>query len=154
MKLLLRKKVPNLGSPGDVVEIADGYGRNYLIPQRLAVPNTPEHRALIEHEKLVYLQREAQREERAKETAKILRNALLQVYLKAQADGTLYGSVNAGIVADVIRKSRGLEIEERWVQMDEPIKKIGDYDIHLKMSGDDKKSEVTFKLTVLPEEEA
>jgi large subunit ribosomal protein L9 len=150
MKLLLRDKVPGLGVPGEVVECSDGYGRNYLIPQRLAVPNTPENRRLIEGEKLQYLQREALRQERAEATFKQLKNALLQVHLKAQQDGSLYGSVNQQIVAQVVKQSRGLEIEERWVQLDEPIKKIGDYDLTLRMPGD---KSVTFKLTVLPEEE-
>src|SRR5258706_1075794 len=98
MRLLLRQKVPGLGSPGDVVEIRDGYGRNYLLPQRLAVPNTPENRAQIENDRLGYLQREADRIEKAKELGKGLKNALLQVHMKAQKDGSLYGSVGPGVI--------------------------------------------------------
>lgn len=150
MKLLLQSPVPGLGDVGDVVEISDGYGRNYLIPQRLAVANTPENRQILEADKLRHLQVEAERGERAKAAGKLLRNALLQVFMKAQKDGSLYGSVNQGVVARVVEESKGLPIEERWVQLAEPIRKIGDYDITLKMPGD---AEVTFKLTVLPEEE-
>jgi len=150
MKLLLKERVPGLGEIGDVVEINDGYGRNYLLPQRLAVANTPDNRRAIETQKLVYLQREAERKELAEVANKTLKNALLQVNMKAQADGSLYGSVNAAVVAETILKAKGVRIEERWVQMKDPIKKIGDYDLTLKMPGD---LEASFKLTVLPEGE-
>jgi large subunit ribosomal protein L9 len=150
MRVLLRDKVESLGMPGDVVEVQDGYGRNYLLPQRLAVANTARNRAQIEADKIAYIQREAERQEKGKEIAKGLKNALLQVRMKAQPDGTLYGSVGAGVVCEVVKTSRGYDIEERWVQLANPIKKIGDYDIQLKLAGD---HEVTFKLTVLPEDE-
>lgn len=150
MKLLLKERVPGLGDIGEVVEISDGYGRNYLLPQRLAVANTPDNRRAIETEKLLYLQREAERKELATAANKTLKNALLQVYMKAQDDGSLYGSVTTAVVADTILKAKGVKIEERWIQLADPIKKIGDYDIDLKMPGE---LETTFKLTVLPEGE-
>ena len=150
MRLLLREKVPGLGGPGDVIETSDGYGRNYLLPQRLAVANTARNRALLESEKVHKALREAQRVERAKEVHKGLRNALLQTHMKAQRDGSLYGSVSAGTVAEVVKNLRGFDIEERWVQLENPIRKIGDYDIKLRLPND---LEVTFKLTVLPEGE-
>jgi len=149
MRLLLRQDVPGLGAPGDVVEISDGYGRNYLLPQRLAVPNTPYNRQQIETDRLAWLVREAERKEKAKAVGKQLKNALLQVHMKAQEDGSLYGSVTPKTVVDVIKSSRGLAIEERWVVLESgPIKKIGDYDVSLKLP---EEQSVTFKLTVLPE---
>lgn len=150
MKLLLRENVPGLGDAGDVVEASDGYGRNYLVPQRLAVANTARNRALLEAEKVARIQREQDRIERSKEVHKGLRNALLQTHMKAQKDGSLYGSVTAGVIAEVVKTSRGYALEERWIQLDNPIRKIGDYDIKLKLPND---LEVTFKLTVLPEGE-
>ena len=149
MKLLLQKKVAGLGEVGDVVEISDGYGRNYLLPQRVAIPNTPENRRRVQADKLMAIQQEADRIKLATLTAKELKRSLMQVNLKCQEDGTLYGSVNAKVVADVVEKSKGYRIEERWVQLEKPIKKIGDYDITLKLPGD---VEVVFKLTVLPDE--
>lgn len=149
MKLLLKKKIPGLGDVGEVVEITDGYGRNYLLPQRLAVPNTPENRRDVETAKLLGLQREAERKELAELASKDLKRELMQVKMKAQDDGSLYGSVNATVVADVVEKAKGYRIEERWVQLASPIKRIGDYDITLRLPGD---VETTFKLTVLPEE--
>jgi large subunit ribosomal protein L9 len=150
MILLLKEKVPGLGEVGDVVEISDGYGRNYLIPQRLGVANTPENRRHIETQKLVTIQRESERRDLAQVALKALDRALLQVHMKAQRDGALYGSVTQSVVADTIQKAKGFRIEDRWVQLEEPIKKIGDYDLTLKMLGE---LEVTFKLTVLPEED-
>lgn len=149
MRLLLRKSVPGLGDAGEVVDINDGYGRNYLIPRRLAVANTPENRRWIEADKLAQIQREAERMDRARLVGKSLQKALLQVKVKAQNDGSLYGSVNAGVVAQVIKDSKGFEVEERWILLEDPIRKIGDYDIHMRLPGD---VEVTFKLTVLPED--
>lgn len=149
MKLLLRKKIQGLGEPGAVVDVSDGYGRNFLLPHRYAVPNTPENRLVIESEKLDWLRREAERKERAGAAAKQLKNALLQCHMKAQADGSLYGSVSRSVVVDVIRESKGLELEERWVGLAEPIKKIGDYDLVLNLPDQE---EITFKLTVLPQD--
>ena len=105
---------------------------------------------MIQSQKLKQLQRDATRKQLAEEVAKNLRNALLQVHMKAQEDGTLYGSVNQTIIANVVEQARGYRVEERWVQLESPIKKIGDYDISLKMPGE---KECVFKLTVLPEGE-
>ena len=150
MKLLLQKKVPGLGDMGDVVDVSDGYGRNYLLPQRYAVANTPENRLSMESEKLVVLQREAERHEIAAAAGKQLEKARLTVHMRAQEDGTLYGSVSTAVIVEAIEKAKGLRLEERWVALESPIKRIGDYDIHLKLPDD---KEATFKLTVLPEGE-
>ena len=108
MKLLLQTSIPDLGTVGDVVDVSDGYGRNYLLPQRLAVANTPENRRSLETQKLIALQREEQRQELAQVSAKDLKNALLQVFMKAQEDGTLFGSVTRAIVAKVQDHAGGL----------------------------------------------
>ncbi|MEZ6183606.1 MAG: 50S ribosomal protein L9 [Planctomycetota bacterium] len=150
MRLLLRERVKGLGAPGDVVEVQNGFGRNYLIPQNLAVPNTPENRRVVEAERMMWIQREAKRKELAEVAAGALKNALLQVYMRAQADGTLYGSVTRTVVAQVIEQQSKVPVEERWINLDAPIKKIGDYDVTISLPTDE---EVPFKLTVLPEEE-
>ena len=106
MRLLLMERVPGLGDMGEVVEVADGYGRNYLLPQRLAVANTPDNRREIETLRLVQMQREEERQRLAEHAAKDLERALLQVKMKAQDDGTLYGSVTASVVCDVVKKAK------------------------------------------------
>ncbi len=148
MKLLLQENIKGLGEIGEIVDVSDGYGRNYLLPQRLAVPNTLFNRRLVEDNKVIEAQREIKRAALAEAVSKDLKNALLQINMKAKDDGGLYGAVTAGVVVDVIEKAKGFRVEERWVQLAQPIKKIGDYDIMLK-SGT---TECTFKLTVLPEE--
>ncbi|MCA8923682.1 MAG: 50S ribosomal protein L9 [Planctomycetes bacterium] len=150
MRLLLREQVKGLGAPGEVVEVLNGYGRNYLIPQRLAVPNTPENRRLVEAERITWIQREAKRKELAEVAAGALKNALLQVYMRAQPDGTLYGSVSRAVVAKVIADQIKVDVEERWINLASPLKKIGDYDVSISLPTEE---EVAFKLTVLPEEE-
>lgn len=144
------ERVMNLGEVGEVVEVSDGYGRNYLLPQRLAVANTSENRREMETLRLIQLQREEERAALAEHAVKDLKNALLQVKLKAQDDGSLYGSVTQAVVCEVVFKAKGYRLEERWVQLATPIKKIGDYDIHVRLPGD---QETKFKLTVLPEED-
>lgn len=150
MRLLLRERVKGLGAPGDVVDVQNGYGRNYLIPQHLAVPNTPENRRYVEAERLRWVQLEAKRKELAEIAAGALKNALLQVFMRAQPDGTLYGSVNRAVVQKVIREQVKVEVEEKWINLGAPIKKIGDYDVTVSLPTDD---DVAFKLTVLPEGE-
>ncbi|MBL4849974.1 MAG: 50S ribosomal protein L9 [Planctomycetes bacterium] len=149
MRLLLMEPVAGLGAVGEVVEVSDGYGRNYLLPQRLAVANTPENQKEIKTLRLIQLQREEERSALAERAVKDLKNALLQVKLKAQDDGTLYGSVTQSVVADVVLAAKGYRLEERWIQLAAPIKKIGDYDIVVRLPGD---QQTQFKLTVLPEE--
>lgn len=150
MRLLLRERVKGLGAPGDVVDVQNGYGRNYLIPQLLAVPNTPENRRYVEAERLRWIQHEAKRKELAEIAAGALKNALLQVFMRAQPDGALYGSVSRAVVQKVIREQVKVEVEEKWINLGSPIKKIGDYDVTVSLPTDE---DVAFKLTVLPEGE-
>lgn len=149
MRLLLMEPVQGLGAVGEVVEVSDGYGRNYLLPQRLAVANTPENQREIKTLRLIQLQREEERTALAERAVKDLKNALLQVKLKAQDDGTLYGSVTQSVVADVVQRAKGYRLEERWIQLPGQIKKIGDYDVVVRLPGD---QQTQFKLTVLPED--
>ena len=149
MKLMLQKRIDGLGEVGDVVDVSDGYGRNYLLPQRMAVANTAANRRQIETDKLVAVQQEHERQALAEVVAKNLKNARLQVFMKAKDDGGLYGAVNSAVVAEVVKSSKGFAIEERWVDLETPIKKIGDYDITLRLPGE---QACVFKLTVLPEE--
>ncbi len=122
---ILLQDVEALGERGAVVDVSKGYLRNYLIPRKLAEPAT---RGSIQ----VALQRQAaadaavaQATERAQETAALLNKTVLTIAHQAGEDGRLFGSVTAQDLADAIREARGVRIDKRKVNLDEPIKSVG-----------------------------
>jgi large subunit ribosomal protein L9 len=147
MKVLLIKDVDNLGYAGDVKEVANGYGRNYLLPQNLAVLATPG--ALKQAETI----RKAAEKRRAreKEDAEAIVNQLVDLQLmferRAGETGKLYGSVTSGDIAEAIGEKTGIEIDKRKVALPEPIRNLGEYEVIIKLM-----IEVTtsIKVEVLP----
>ena len=149
MKLILRKSVENLGDPGEIVNVAAGYGRNYLLPQGLAYEASAANIRRLEEEK-------AQAEERArhdyleaKRRASRLDNMSLTFHARAGEDGKLFGSVTAGDIADRA-SSTGLDfkIEKRHVMLEEPLKALGAEKVVIRLH-----SEVEVEIDVLVERE-
>jgi large subunit ribosomal protein L9 len=130
VKLILKEEVDNLGLPGDVVDVAAGYGRNYLVPRGLAIRAT--RGALKEAQTLTRARkaREARTFGDAEEFKRILESRTLRVEARVDEKGTLYGSVGAGDVQRVL-KERGHEIEQRRVDLQRPIKAIGAYTVEV-----------------------
>ncbi|HXK58808.1 MAG TPA: 50S ribosomal protein L9 [Acidobacteriota bacterium] len=131
MQVILTDDVFELGKRGDVVKVADGYGRNYLIPRRLAVPVTPGNLKMIEQQKLALAKKEA----KFKEEALLLAGELNQLHLivsrKAGESGALFGSVTSKDLADLL-ESNGIHIDRRKILLDQPIKSIGNYQIEIR----------------------
>lgn len=125
MKVILTDRVTDLGQRGDLVEVADGYARNYLLPQRKAVKATEG--AMRQAELVRQARQEA--EERAREEADQIAQALAgtRVVIAARAgdEGKLFGSVGIGDVVEAIKKFTGIEVDRRAVDLDTPIKDIG-----------------------------
>lgn len=148
MKVLLVQDVDNLGYAGDVKKVADGFGRNYLIPRNMAVLATPG--ALKQAETI----RKAAEKRRAHETAdaQAMANQLAGVELfferRAGETGKLYGSVTSGEIADGIKAKTGLEIDKRKVALPEPIRQLGEQEVTVKLMID---VATTIKVHVLPE---
>jgi len=143
MKLILTDDVTDLGKRGDVVEVADGYARNFLLPKRFAIKaNTG---ALEQAETIREVRVEADR--RAKELAETIATQLVgsRVVLAAQAgdEGQLYGSVGASDIVEGINRFTGIELERSYIELDEPIKAIGLHEIQVKIH-----PEVEFPLTL------
>ena len=119
--------VQSLGARGDVVEVAPGYLRNYLLPRRLAEGATPAsiRAAAQRRERAVQAQRDA--EERANESAALLGRTVLTIPQQAGDDGRLFGSVTPQDIADAIRDARGIRVDRRKIHLEEPIRHTGTY---------------------------
>jgi large subunit ribosomal protein L9 len=147
MKVLLIEDVDNLGYAGDVKKVADGYGRNYLIPQRMAVLATPG--ALKQADTI----RKAAEKRRAQETddAKAIANQLagLELVFERRAGdmGKLYGSVTSGDIAQAIEEKTEIAVDKRKVALPEPIRTLGEQEVEIKLMIDVKTS---IKVEVLP----
>jgi large subunit ribosomal protein L9 len=135
MKVLLIKDVYKLGRAGDVKKVADGYGRNFLLPQGLAVLATPG--ALAQAER-IRSQADAKRAVLNNElggVAEILSKLTLAFPMKAGETGKLYGSITPAMIAEAVKKQTGIEIQRR--QMDfEPIRALGTYKVHVRLTVD------------------
>ncbi len=135
MEVILREHVDNLGRRGDVVKVADGYARNYLLPRKLALTVTVSNRRQIERERKLAETREA--EERQMSEALAARIAQVEVVIARRVGETeaLYGSVTAADVAEGLA-AKGLEIERRRLQLAEPIKQLGEFMVPVRLHRD------------------
>ena len=134
MKLILRNAVENLGDPGDIVDVAPGYGRNYLVPQGLAYEASEANIRRLEEEKVQAEERARRDFLEAKRRSSQLENIGLTFHARASEDGKLFGSVTAGDIAD--RSSdQGLDfkVERRQVLLDEPLKVLGSSKVAIRL---------------------
>ncbi len=133
MKVILKEDVKNLGIIGSVVNVADGYGRNYLMPRNLAVEANPKNIKKFEHEKNIILEKAKKLRKTAEELVSKLSNITLNIEANAGEDDKLFGSVTSMDIAEAIAK-HGIEIDKRKIVIqDEPIKRLGTYNIHIKL---------------------
>ena len=142
MELILRKDVLKLGRRGDVVEVSDGYGRNFLLPKKLAMPASAGNRKVIEQMKTAAVRREATEQGEAEQLAKLLASVTVSVARKAGETGTLFGSVTSLDVADALEKA-GYQIDRRKILLEDPIKQLGEYAVPVRLH-----REVTASVTV------
>ena len=132
MEVILREHVENLGKRGEIVKVADGFARNYLLPRKLALPATDGNRKHVERERKIMETREA--EEKSGAEAIAARLAAVEISIARRVGDTeqLYGSVTSADIVDFL-KGKGFEIDRRKLILPEPIKAIGDYDVPLKL---------------------
>ncbi len=142
MQLILRTSVEGLGDRGDVVEVKDGYARNYLIPQSLAVPANEPARRMLEEENRLLKVRDAKRKRELEIVAEKMKDLSCTIVVQAGEEDKLYGSVNTHDVAQAV-KEKGFDIDHRQVELEEPIKQLGVYNIKIKLH-----SEVTTPVKV------
>jgi large subunit ribosomal protein L9 len=132
MEVILREHVDNLGRRGDVVKVADGYARNYLLPRKLALPVTEENRKRVERERKVAEVREA--EEKTAAEAVAVRLAALELAFERRVgeNDTLYGSVTAADVAEAL-EAQGFPVDKRKVSLHDPLKALGEFEVPVKI---------------------
>ena len=132
MEVILREHVENLGKRGEIVKVADGYARNYLLPRKLALPATGGNRMHVERERKIMESREA--EEKSSAEAVASRLGLVEIAIARRVGDTeqLYGSVTAADIVDFL-KAKGFEVDRRKLILPEAIKALGEYDVPLKL---------------------
>jgi large subunit ribosomal protein L9 len=135
MDVLLREDVDNLGQRGQVVRVRVGYGRNYLLPQGLAINATTGNKKMIEEEKRVLAKRENRERKAAQSESDNLNGVELRFDRRVGEHGILFGSVTVLDIVEAL-KEKGYTVERRKVVLKEPIKEVGDYDITVKLHRD------------------
>jgi large subunit ribosomal protein L9 len=148
MKVILREDVENLGKGGELVEVKNGYGRNFLIPRGLAVVANPRNIREVEHQKSVAAAKAAKLRASAQAVAKRLADTPITLRRKVGEQDKLYGSVTAMDIAEALA-ARGLQIDRRHIDLGEPIKTVGDHEVGVKLH-----AEVVGKVKVKVEAEA
>ena len=142
MEVILREHIDNLGRRGEIVKVADGYARNFLLPRKLALPATEGNKKHVERERKIMESREAEDKAQAEAIASRLAAVDISIARRVGETEQLYGSVTAGDIADFL-KAKGFEIDRRKLILPEPIKTIGDHNVPLKLH-----REVTVPLVV------
>ncbi|MCZ2074817.1 MAG: 50S ribosomal protein L9 [Bryobacteraceae bacterium] len=142
MEVILREDIEKLGGRGQVVKVAAGYARNYLLPKRLAVEATAANKKIVEQERQAHLRREAKEVSDAQELAKMLAGVMVNISQKAGEQDQLFGSVTAKDIAEGLEKLN-FTIDRRKIHLDEPIKQLGEHKIPVRLHRD-----VTVDITV------
>ncbi len=135
MKVILQEDVDTLGKAGDIVKVADGYGRNYLIPKRLAVPADVRNLRALEHDRRVIEARSKKVRRSAEEMGGRLSSLSLTIPAKAGEEGKLFGAVTSRDIAEALERA-GVAVDRRMVLLEEPIKQVGDYKVKIKAGTD------------------
>jgi large subunit ribosomal protein L9 len=147
MKLILTQEVGGLGAPGDVVEVKDGYGRNYLMPRGLATAWTKGGEKQVASIRKARQAREIATLEEAQQVKATLESRTVRLPANAGASGRLFGAVTPGDVAEAVKATTGADIDKRKVEIGQPIKSIGSYQVHVRLHAD---VQATVDLEVVP----
>lgn len=132
MEVILREDIPQLGQRGDIVTVKDGYARNYLLPRKLAMPASAGNRKQVAEMKAAGARREANEKAAAESLAAQLAAVTLTISAKAGESDQLFGSVTAMDIAAAL-EAKGFNIDKRKVQLEEPIKTIGEYPVPVRL---------------------
>lgn len=135
MKVLLKEDVKSLGKAGEIVNVSDGYGRNYLIPKGLAVPADEKNIKAFELQKKKILEALEREKEKTAQFAETLRSLTLTIKAKAGEEGKLFGSITTMDISAELRR-QGIELDRKRIQLEEPIKRLGEYKIPVKLPHD------------------
>jgi large subunit ribosomal protein L9 len=132
MEVILKEDVNKLGHRGDVVKVADGYGRNYLLPEKLAIEATLANKAVIEQMKASAVRKSAKEKTGAEQLATQLSEVELVFERKVGENEHLFGSVTSGDIAEAL-EAKGYKIDKKKIHLAEPIKALGDFEVPVKL---------------------
>jgi len=150
MEVILKEDVPNLGQRGDLVKVADGYGRNFLLPKKLAVAATTQNRKWVDQQRVRFLKLEAKEKADAADLSTLLEGVSVTVIRKAGDKGNLFGSVTSMDIAEKLL-AQGYHIDRRKINLVTPIKVLGECSVPVKLH---REVTTTIKVRVEPDEES
>ncbi|HOB08307.1 MAG: 50S ribosomal protein L9 [Limnochordia bacterium] len=133
MEVILQQDVKGLGKKGDVVKVADGYGRNFLLPRGLAVPATAGNLKQVDLEKESQKQKRERELKEAQEVAARIQGQKLQIATKVGESGKLFGSITSQEIAERLKKQYKVEIDKRKIELEEPIKSVGKHQVKIRI---------------------
>jgi len=135
MEVILRADVDKVGSRGQVVKVANGYARNYLLPKHLAVAASESNKKIVEQERQAHVRREAKDKSGAEDLAKLMTGISVTIAHKAGEQDQLFGSVTAKDIAEALEK-RNFTIDRKKIHLDEPIRQLGEFKVPVKLHRD------------------
>ena len=135
MEVILREHVDNLGRRGDVVKVAEGYARNFLLPRRLALAVTEANKRQIERERAVAEARDAEERSGAEAVARRIEQVEIEIARRVGENDTMYGSVTTADIAQALT-AKGFEVEKRKIALHDPIKSVGEHTVPVKIHRD------------------
>ena len=142
MDVILREDIDKLGARGQVVQVASGYARNFLLPKRLAVAATESNKKIVEQERQSHLRKEAKQKTEAEDLGELMAGVTVTITQKAGENDQLFGSVTSKDVAEALEQ-KNFTIDRRKIQLDEPIKQLGEHKVAVRLHRD-----VTAEITV------
>ena len=148
MEVILKEVVPKLGARGDVVKVAEGYGRNFLLPRKLAIEANAANKAVIEQMKAAAVRRSAKEKHEAESLSQQFEGLSVSFQRRSGENDQLFGSVTSSDIAEGLEK-KGFHVDRRKIQLHEPLKSLGEFDVPVKLHKD-----VTAHLKVVIEKEA
>ncbi len=135
MDVILREDIEKLGTRGQLVKVAPGYARNYLLPKKLAVAATDANRKIVEQERQAHLRKEAKLKVEAEDLSKLLTGVSVTIAQKAGENDQLFGSVTAKDITDALA-AKNFTLDRRKVHLEEPIKQLGEYKVPVRLHKD------------------
>jgi large subunit ribosomal protein L9 len=147
MEVILRDHVDNLGRRGEVVKVADGYARNYLLPRKIALKVTEANKRQIERERKIFDAREAEERQQAESLAERRSQVGIEIARRVGENNTLYGSVTSADIAQAL-EAKGFQVDKRKITLAEPLKALGEVHVPLKIH---REVSADLKVKVVPE---
>ena len=133
MKVILKEDVDRVGKRGDIVNVSDGYARNYLIPKNLAIPATPSNVRAFENEQKLLSMKAERAKRKAEKLANKIKNLSVTIEVKTGEEDKLFGAVSSVDILSALRKKGVTEVEKGMIKLDEPIKALGTHYVPIKL---------------------